>query len=236
MQSHTGDNEFISFCAVRKMGSVELRLTGTDAMLGPVKSSVKDIAFLHPLLKPNELYSLITRTSKVAGNEQLCGLWKSFTKGPLEQRPQLFLCGGIRGDGNVRAGLKPFYMRATNSHAGNGRSRIKGFPVFNSVEVDYVASSYSLSTVEKTTFAKILANVLFITEGKCCLYIALARLKQFKQTGRCVLPFDLYGFESTPQSQLSLDLIEVHSVKRPCFMITSCDVDPRNRFESGNNL
>jgi len=236
IRSSAGEKAFISFCAVRKMGSVELCLTGTDAMLGPVKSSVKGIAFLHPLLKPEELYSLLTRTSKVAGNEQLCDLWNSFTKRSQGQRPQLFLCGGIRGDGNVRAGLKPFYMRATNSHTGNGRSRIKGFPVFNSVEVDYVASSYSFHAVEKTTFAKILANVLFVTKEKCCLYVALARLRQCKQTGRCTMPFDLYGFECTAQSQLSLDLIEVHSVKRPCFMVTSCDAHPRLRFESESNL
>ena len=229
----TSDSEeLMSFHPVRKLGSVQLITCDTDDMLMCANHS-RGTAFLHPLLEMKELFTLIIRS----GRRDIC-LDRLFKK--IQQKSPcttMYLYGGVRSSGSSSAGVKPFYIRANRNYSGNSRTRTdrRGKPVFNSFEVDYDQSTYAEGD-EQTTFGKTFANVVFMSDDKCYVYVAFARYKKVRPTGRVRIPFDMYAFESTALGRLSLDLIEIHSVKRPCFMVSSCDAPSSRRFENKTNI
>jgi len=256
-QVSSGGDDRLRFHVIWNLGSTELQLSQNDYCMfsvvakkgnSRVKTTVdrieasSPILHLHPLLTPNELYSLITcavrngsSTNATEYERELAKFWSNFAS---RADHSIHLCGGVRGDALPDKGIKEFYLRATNCYRGKG-IRSPGYQVFNNFEVDYPKETYAVGD-EPTTFAKTLALVGFKSQTSFHLWIALARYKKMqtvRTSSGIQFPFAQYALETTtPSHRLSIDFVPVQSVKRPCFMTIPCDAEKNLRFETNLNL
>ncbi len=229
------DFRFQQFHAVPSLGSVVLVPAVDDAML--CTNPPGEIQFLHPLLDPDELHRLIGGVDE--SHEFVTEVFHGFSRCQPQYSIRLF--GGVKSDGDKKAGLEPWYLRANREYHGNfrGRTSRQGIPAFNSFQLDYSASPEAEDRVD--SFAKVLALVGFqkleLTPKrhvvKTEIWVACARYEQTAHPTSGA-PFDQYVFEQS-RGRLSIDLVPLDSIKRPCFMCVSCDARISHRFETKHN-
>lgn len=224
------DSRFQKFHAVLSLGSESLIYTADDDYV--TTDTGGDIDFLHPLLDHAELWDLFVMASR--SEVFIRNVINGFERRSPDHRIRLF--GGVKCDGDLAAGVKPWFLRANRHYHGNfrGKRTRQGIFLFNSCEVNYATE-----LGETSCFAKVLALVGFQyspstspQDARTEIWVAIARYKQCAQSR--FAPFDQYKFEHL-RGKLSIDLVSLDSIKRPCFMCVSCDAPPNRRVESKTN-
>ena len=224
------DSRFQTFHAVLSLGSASLTYTSDDDFLAA--DTGEEIDFLHPLLYPCELWELVVKASeKETFIKEVMG---GFARSSPDYSIRLF--GAVKCDGDLAAGVKPWFLRANRHYHGNfrGKGTRQGVFLFNSFEV-----TYSMPLGDTNCFAKVLALVGFQRsptraplEARTEIWVACARYT--KRAKPRFAPFDQYEFEQE-RGKLSIDLVSLDSIKRPCFMCASCDAPHNRRVETRFN-
>ncbi len=224
------DCRFQTFHAVLSLGSVSLSYTSDDDFISTDTGGEND--FLHPLLDHNELWGLFVMTSRT--ETFIKKVIKGFATCDPDYSIRLF--GAVKCDGDLAAGVKPWFLRANRHYHGNfrGKRTRQGISLFNSFEVNYATALGEVSS-----FAKVLGLVGFQyspptspLDSKTEIWVAIARYKQCAKSR--FAPFDQYVFEQI-RGKLSIDFVSLDSIKRPCFMCVSCDAPLNRRVESRAN-
>jgi len=225
--------ESLKFVDCPTFGKVELIFTENSSFVGVCNGdslSNGSIPFLHPLLKPEEIYSLVTymRDSDREDKSNFAKKWYvAYTKGRTSRVATLHLRGGISCLGHVDSGCKPFHIRANPQYKGNSRVKGRTEFVFSSVEIDYEQSSYK-SGAEQTTFAKVLAIFDFTLTSSSGsrneIWLGVVRYEKLQEASKFVFPYHSYKIESLNRRRgLGLDILPLSSVRRPAFMVPSSD-------------
>ena len=226
------DFHFQSFHTVPSLGSITLVPSLDDSMLWADGGAVID--YLHPLLETSELYSLIAQKAQEDMYVQ------DVFQGVMHENPDfaIRLFGAVKSDGDSKAGLEPWYLRANRRYQGNsrGKNTRAGIPVFNSYEIEYTEGLPG-----ENYFVKVFALVGFQNSKEVArkravlrtdLWVAIARYKKVAKPRHA--PFAQYSFEHQ-RGRLSIDLVPISSVKRPCFMCVSSDAPSNHRAETKHN-
>ena len=224
--------EELQFADCPTLGKVELIFTKKSSFVGVCNEdclSNGSIPYLHPLLKPEEIHTLVKYMRDGENISNFAKKWYSaYTTSSTSRVATLHLRGAISCLGHVDSGCKPFHIRANPQY--NGNSRIKGRTefVFSSVEISYEQSSYEPSA-EQTTFAKVLAIFDFTLTSSSGvrneIWLGVVRYEKLqREKSKFIFPYHTYKIESKNRRRgLGLDILPLSAVRRPAFMVPSFD-------------